>query len=56
MTYPQSPSRQPRTTHCCRDGYIVRVSAADVSQPIIFIEGGSRGVTLDAPKGGEDVS
>src|SRR5689334_2983121 len=33
------------------DGYIVRVSAADVSHPTIFIKGGSGGVTLDAPKG-----
>ena len=33
------------------DGYIVRVSAADVSHPSVFIRGGTAGVTLDAPKG-----
>ncbi|HUQ79825.1 MAG TPA: hypothetical protein VM076_01740 [Gemmatimonadaceae bacterium] len=33
------------------DGYIVRVSAADLKQPSIFIKGGTGGVTLDAPKG-----
>jgi hypothetical protein len=33
------------------DGYIVRVSADDVSRPTVFIKGGSAGVTLDAPKG-----
>jgi hypothetical protein len=33
------------------DGYIVRVSAADLSRPSVFIRSGSGGVTLDAPKG-----
>lgn len=33
------------------DGYIVRVSAADVRRPAVFIKGGAGGVALDAPKG-----
>ena len=33
------------------DGYIVRVSAGDPKQAAIFIQGGTNGVALDAPKG-----
>jgi hypothetical protein len=33
------------------DGYIVRVSAGDLSRPTMFIKSGTAGVTLDAPKG-----
>lgn len=32
-------------------GYITRVLAADVSRPEMFVEGGRRGATLNAPKG-----
>ena len=33
------------------NGYIVRASAADLSQVSMFAQGGHNGVTLDAPKG-----
>lgn len=33
------------------NGFIVRVSAADLANPQVFIEGGRNGVVLDAPKG-----
>lgn len=33
------------------NGYIARVSAADPSRAAVFIQGGSGGVVLDAPKG-----
>ena len=33
------------------NGYIVRAKAADMSSPVVFVQGGRNGVTLDAPKG-----
>jgi WD40 repeat protein len=33
------------------NGYIVRAKAADMSSPVVFVQGGRNGATLDAPKG-----